>query len=54
MIFLVALLVLSVLWAGGFIKLGGVRSLYRRLRLAALLWAAAIVTIAAVRLSGLG
>ena len=54
MIFLVALLVVSVLWAGGFIKLGGVRSLYRRIRLAALLWAAAIVAIAAVRLTGLG
>ena len=54
MIFLVALLVLSVLWASGYIKLGGVASLYRRIRLVALLWAAAIIVIGGIRILGLG
>ena len=53
-IFLVALLVLSILWAGGYIKLGGVASLYRRIRLVALLWAAAILVIGAMRIFGIG
>ncbi len=53
-IFLGVLLLLTILWAGGYIKLGGVTSLFRRIRLAALLWAAAITAIALVRILGLG
>lgn len=54
LIFAVALLVLSVLWAGGYIKLGGIKSLYRRIRLVALLWAVAIIVIGGIRILGLG
>ncbi len=54
LIFVVAVLVLSVLWAGGYIKLGGITSLYRRIRLVALLWAAAIIVIGGIRILGLG
>lgn len=52
LLFLGVLLVLSALWAAGYIKLGGIMSLYRRLRLAALLWVAAIAAIAVVRCFG--
>ncbi len=52
-VFLGLILVLSVLWAGGYIKLGGVVSLYRRIRLAALLWAVALIAIAVTRIFGI-
>ena len=52
-VFLGLILVLSLLWVGGYIKLGGVVSLYRRIRLAALLCVVALIAIAATRLFGL-
>ena len=52
-VFLGLILVLSLLWVGGYIKLGGVVSLYRRIRLAALLCVVALIAIAATRLLGL-
>lgn len=54
LIFAVALVVVSVLWAGGYIKLGGITSLYRRIRLVALLWAVTIIVIGGIRILGLG
>ena len=44
------IVVLGALYAMGYIKLGGVVSLYKRIRLAALLWVAVIVLIAAGRI----
>ena len=52
-VFLGLVLVLAVLWVGGYIKLGGVLSLYRRIRLAALLAVVALIAIAATRIFGL-
>ena len=52
-LFIGVVLLLSVLWVGGYIRLGGVASLYRRIRLAALLWAAALTAIAVTRIFGL-
>jgi len=52
-LFVGVVLLLSVLWVGGYIKLGGAASLYRRIRLAALLWAAALTAIALTRIFGL-
>ena len=52
-VFLGVILILSLLWVGGYIKVGGVLSLYRRIRLAALLAVVALIAIAATRLFGL-
>ena len=52
-VFLGLVLVLAVLWVGGYIKVGGVLSLYRRIRLAALLAVVALIAIAATRIFGL-
>ncbi len=52
-VFLGVILILSLLWVGGYIKVGGVLSLYRRIRLAALLAVVALIAIAATRIFGL-
>lgn len=53
-ILFLVLAVLTVLWMKGFLNLGGVMSLYRRIRLAALLWAAVILAIGLLRIFGVG
>ena len=50
----IILAILTVLWMRGFLNVGGVLSLYRRIRLAALLWAAVILTIGILRILGIG
>ena len=47
---MILIIVLGALYATGYIKLGGVISLYKRIRLAALLWVAVILLIAAGRI----
>ena len=46
--------VLTALWLKGFLNFGSVISLYRRIRLAALLWAAVILAIGLLRIFGIG
>ena len=46
--------VLTGLWLKGFLNFGGVLSLYRRIRLAALLWAVVILAIGLLRIFGVG
>ena len=46
--------VITALWLMGYLQFGGVLSLYRRIRLAALLWAAVILTIGLLRIFGVG
>ncbi|MCY3558088.1 MAG: hypothetical protein OXH13_05535 [Chloroflexi bacterium] len=48
----IVLAVLTALWLKGYLNFGGVLSLFRRIQLAALLWAAAIFAIALVRILG--
>ncbi len=50
----IVLAVFTVFWLKGWINVGGVLSLYRRIRLAALLWAAVILTIGLLRIFGVG
>lgn len=52
-ILFIVLGILTVLWMRGFLNLGGVMSLYLRIRLAALLWAAVITVIAVLRILGI-
>ncbi len=55
--FVLVILVLGVFtlfWMKGWINVGGVMSLYRKIRLAALLWAAVILTIGILRILGVG
>jgi len=46
--------IITALWLKGFLNFGSVISLYRRIRLAALLWAAVILTIGLLRIFGIG
>ena len=46
--------VITALWLKGYLNFGGVLSLYRRIRLAALLWAAVILAIGLLRIFGVG
>ncbi len=46
--------VITALWLMGYLQFGSVLSLYRRIRLAALLWAAVILTIGLLRIFGVG
>lgn len=46
---LVLMIVLGGLYAFGLLPTGGIKTMYRRIRLVGLLWAAAIVVIAASR-----
>jgi len=48
----IVLAAITALWLKGFLNFGGVLSLYRRIRLAALLWAAVILTIGLLRIFG--
>ena len=51
----IVLAVITALWLKGYLQFAGVLSLFQRIRLAALLWAAAIFAIALIRiLSGEG
>lgn len=52
-ILFIVLGILTVLWMRGFLNLGGVMSLYLRIRLAALLWVAVITVIAVLRILGI-
>ena len=49
----IVLAVITALWLKGFVSFGGVMSLYRRIRLAALLWAAVILAIGLLRIFGI-
>ena len=42
--------IFTLFWMKGWINVGGVMSLYRKIRLAALLWAAVILAIGLVRI----
>ena len=44
--------IFTLFWMKGWINVGGVMSLYRKIRLAALLWAVVILAIGLVRIIG--
>ncbi len=45
--------IITALWLKGYLSFGSMFSLYKRIRLAALLWAAAMVTIGLLRIFGI-
>ena len=45
--------IFTALWLKGYLSFGSVISVYKRIRLAALLWAAAMVTIGLLRIFGI-
>ena len=53
-LFAIVMLVLTGLWLKGWINVGGVVSLYKRIRLAALLWVTVILIIGLLRIFGIG
>ncbi len=54
MLAVLVLAIFTLFWMKGWINVGGVLSLYRKIRLAALLWAAVILTIGILRILGVG
>ena len=49
----IILAVFTFFWLKGWVELGGIASIYRKIRLVGLLWAAAILTIGGLRIAGL-
>ena len=51
-IFIIILGLFTLFWMKGWIQVGGIVSLFQKIRLAALLWAAVILVLGGLRLTG--